>query len=175
MDRKSRISFLNKKNQGLKIKKEYLESVSDILRVKVTALDLLDLEDSYVLEKKTRKQTELVYENKKMAYIKQWMAYDREDFQDALLEISKKLGKEEIFLFDKKSELVGALKLQSDIVFWFAIDLLLSDGDSLTISDPQAKNGILLDYFEEITEKGPVIKYELVIWRENWLKLVNNE
>ncbi len=132
----------------------------------------IKLEDSYKLEMLIGEKTRLAFEKKLDANIKQWIEEEREDVHNLLLDLSGKLGKQEVLIFDSKSELVGGLILQSDMVLWSAIDLLLLDGDSLTISDSSAKNGILLDYFEEITKSGPVMKYELLVWGSDWLKLL---
>lgn len=175
MNRKERIELLARKNRGADIVEDYLKELSLVISNSVTTDDLLQLEKSSILEKSFRNQSSEAYDGKKRAFIKQYSLDEEEGLKDVLLDFSRGLGQEEVLIFNKKTELIGGIKLKSSLVFWFAIKLLLFDGDSLSVSAIDAENGILLDYFEDHSGGAPSMKYELLVWGEEWLDLLSRD
>ncbi len=163
-DRQTRISELVRKQRGAVAKPAFLRALSNALNRQVLANELIDLETTDQIRMSAGVGYQLAKDGKEPAFARYFSNSETDIVTNLVSRLGSKITTKNAFLLFSQSELCGAVAIATSDVFENAKQLLLVDGDGLTVVGASKEDGLLLDFNPD----DEACCYELVVWGNLW-------
>ncbi len=160
----SRLKLLIRKNQGKKELKNYIEKLSDILKISISVQDFSSLEKSdelsaqYYLDfKKKEKKIDKIVKVQDLMIVPEMIKKELSTIESL---------NDKTYLISKQSEICGVVvvPLESCLKKENIKSLIELDGDNLCLITIDKKVGIYIDYYSEYKIGIETFYYQVTLW-----------
>ena len=161
-----------RRHKGKELLPDLLSELTRVLRSPAETIVFADLDSTDSLWRMFEaKQQEC--EAKTIGCLKKtWPVSELKDLKEAIARLAAVTPEKELFLFRSTSEYCGAIKITSKKLLEHAFELISLDQEDLMASNEDVSYGIVLSYVTDWTEAGSAEIYELLVWGEEWLKVI---
>src|SRR6266446_2462930 len=162
-----------RRNRGKQLQSAFIRELAAALGRRDDSIRILTLDETDLLWQKVESRVQACNNGEIPCYRRRWVESQLDELRTLLDQIRGILSNVPLVLFRSLSEYCGALETDTREVLGRALQLVSLDQDDLIAVNRDASKGIMLGLDTDKYVTGDVVVYELIIWGEEWLNVLD--
>ena len=163
-----------RRNQCKQIRDDFLQEMSAKLEKSPESIQFLDLEETVSIEEEFFRLLRLHKAYVTPSYKGYWPNSDVEKLREVIHALLQAPDKPAILIRSEKSHYCGAIRIGTSEVFQHALQLAELGGEDSLLVTENFDCGMQLGFNTDPSEHGPQDSYELTLWGDEWLRVLES-